>query len=258
MALHHKPGRLPIAMKQNDPSYLIPYRRAVERFGGTFSALLWASPRTQAMRFDAARRMVDFEAKIIADIGCGRADLLDHLLDRGIRPAHYIGIEAVDAMVEAAEHKHHNNCTIVRADVVKEPRRLFVGADVVIFSGSLNTMDEQTCHRTLAHAFRAATHTLVFNFLDSPELAGEQYLTWHRREEMLTFARGLGGDATMLHDYLSGDCTMRVDRAADRLDEFDEPIAQVLEARRTGNGTSSKIPFGMGNVLSMLKKGLNS
>lgn len=244
-----------MTMKQSDPSYLVPYRRAVARFGGTFSALLWASPRTQAMRFDAARRMVDFEGKIIADIGCGRADLLDYLLDRGIRPAHYIGIEAVDAMVEAAEHKHHARCTIVRADVVKDPRRLFVGADIVIFSGSLNTMDEETCHRTLGHAFRAATHALVFNFLDSPELAGEQYLTWHPRERMLAFARRLGGEAAMLHDYLAGDCTIRVERTADRLDEFDEPIARVLEGRRAGQQERAKKRFEMGSLFSAWKKG---
>jgi hypothetical protein len=221
------------------PSYLTPYRRAVERFGGTFQALLWASPRTQAMRFEAARRLVDFEGQIIADIGCGRADLLDYLLDRRIEPAGYIGIEAVEALAEAAEHKHHPRCTILRADVVREPARLFVGADVVLFSGSLNTMDALTCHATLRHAFRAATHTLLFNFLDSPALAGEPYLTWHARDDMLAFARTLSDDVELIHDYLPGDCTMRIRRPAEPLDEFDEQVAEVL---RTPRGPARSTP----------------
>lgn len=238
----------------SNPSYLAPYHRAVERFGGTFQSLLWASPRSQALRFEAARRLVDFEGRIIADIGCGRADLLDDLLDHHIRPARYIGIEAVDALAEAAERKYHRHCTILRADVVREPARLFVGADVVVFSGSLNTMDVPTCHATLRHAFRAATHTLVFNFLDSPDLAGAPFLTWHSRQDMLAFARTLSDDVQLLHDYLDGDCTLRVGRSAEPLDEFDRQIADAQEARtrRPAHGGDGAA-FNLAELTSSLK-----
>ena len=37
----------------DDPPYLAPYLRAAERHGAAFDALLWASPRTQEVRFDA-------------------------------------------------------------------------------------------------------------------------------------------------------------------------------------------------------------
>ena len=48
---------------------------------------------------------------------------------------------------------------------------MFVGADVIAFSGSLNTMDDETFYATLRRAYDATAATLVFNFLASPFLA---------------------------------------------------------------------------------------
>jgi len=53
---------------------------------------------------------------------------------------------------------------------------------------------------------------LAFNFLSSPLLAGEPYLRWHDRCDVLRFARSLAGrDAVeVVEDYLEGDCTIAV------------------------------------------------
>src|SRR3954468_23327877 len=122
--------------------YLLPYLRAADKHGADFPSLLWASPQTQAARFDAIQRLGCPHGKSVLDVGCGRADLLDFLLDRGVRPADYVGIEAVEDLARAAETKHRrmNDVSIIRADFAREPLRLFVAADVVIFSGSLNTI----------------------------------------------------------------------------------------------------------------------
>jgi SAM-dependent methyltransferase len=194
--------------RPDEPKYLVPYMRAAQRYGGDFRALLWASLRTQAARFEAFCRLADFHGATVADIGCGRADFLDHLLARGIRPAHYVGLEAVDAIAQAAEDKRHPDCQIVRADFVRQPLRMFVGADVVVFSGSLNTLAPSDFYATLRQAFQAATHKLIFNFLDSPQLAGQMYLHWHDPSDVLLFARSLTHEVRLLDDYLDGDCTL--------------------------------------------------
>ena len=157
-----------------DPSYLQPYRAAARAYGAGFGTLLWASPHTQAVRFDAICRAADLRGKSVLDVGCGRADLLEHLLARGVEPADYIGIEAVDELAAAAEARRLPRATVLRADFVAEPARLFVGADVVVFSGSLNTADDAAFYATLARAYAAAAETLVFNFLSSPMLAGRE------------------------------------------------------------------------------------
>lgn len=193
-------------------SYLAPYVSAAERHNGGFKSLLWASVSTQEKRFDAFTRVCDFAGKSILDVGCGRGDLLDYLLGRGIEPDHYVGLEAVQLLADAAEAKRRPNSMIVRADFVAEPARMFVGADVVVFSGSLNTLESGPFYNTLRTAYEATASELVFNFLSSKELAGTKYLHWYRRNEVKRFLETLGGAVRVLEDYIDGDCTMRVEK----------------------------------------------
>lgn len=198
-----------------DPPYLAPYRRAARAHGAGFGSLLWASPSTQAARFDAIARIYPLDGKSLLDVGCGRADLLDFLRARGVRPADYIGIEAVDELADAAARKQAPSVRILQTDFVRDPARMFVGADVVVFSGSLNTADDEVFYATLRRAYDAAAEALVFNFLCSPMLAGQSYLAWRRPDAVLRFARGLeGGEVRTLEDYLEGDCTVAVCKPA--------------------------------------------
>ena len=193
-----------------EPPYLQPYLAAARRHGEDFASLLWASPQTQAARFDAIVRLCDIDGKSILDVGCGRADLLDFLLARKIVPEHYTGLEAVDALADAAERKNSKNCLIVRADFVAEPARLLTAADVIVFSGSLNTLDSHAFYSALRTAHAAAVEAVAFNFLCSPRLAGAAYLHWHRPGTVRQFAEELGGQVESLNDYLQGDCTIRI------------------------------------------------
>jgi hypothetical protein len=194
--------------------YLIPYLRAAAEHGAGFKSLLWASPDTQAARFNAFARLWGFAGQSVLDVGCGRADFLEFLTGRGIVPADYIGIEAVAELADAAKKRFSTSAvrsTLLRADFVREPARMFVGADVTVFSGSLNTLPDESFYETLRFAWDATAGAVVFNFLDSPNLAGASYLAWRRRADVRDFAVGLTGNRArvkLLHGYLDGDCTI--------------------------------------------------
>lgn len=190
--------------------YLLPYLRAADKHGADFPSLLWASPHTQAARFDAIERLGQLDSKSVLDVGCGRADLLAFLLDRGVRPGDYVGIEAVEDLAAAAEANCRRlpDATIVRADFVREPLRMFVGADVVVFSGSLNTIEDDDFYATIRRAYDASAEAVVFNFLCSSYLAGADYLRWRRPDDVIAFARQLTPDVRTLDDYLHGDFTV--------------------------------------------------
>lgn len=205
-------------MATEEREYLRPYVRAVSRHGAGFGSLLWASPQTQEARFKAILRLCSVSGAMVLDVGCGRADLLDYMLKRGLEPEDYVGIEAMAELVRAARRKRHPRCTIIEADFVAQPQRMLVGADVVILSGSLNTLDGKSFYATLRTAYAGATKTLVFNFLSSAYLAAKDWLIWQRPEEVLAFAQRLGGEVRMLDDYLPGDCTIAVHRPAGRED----------------------------------------
>jgi SAM-dependent methyltransferase len=192
----------------DSPDYLLPYLNAAQRHGSAFSSLLWASPDTQADRFDAIAAGADLAGKSVLDVGCGRADFLDYLVRRGIEPSTYIGIEAVPALAQAAREKRHPDATIIEADFVAEPRRLFVGAQIVVISGALNTMDDVTFYAAVRRAYDAAGECLIFNFLSSPRLAGTPYLHWRGAKDVLRFARDHASWVTTVDDYLPGDCTV--------------------------------------------------
>lgn len=197
-------------------SYLAPYLRAAERHGAGFPTLLWASPATQAARFNAITRLANLAGQSLLDVGCGRADLLDFLLAKGVRPHEYIGIEAVDVLAAEAERRHSQRgpdrvpARIVRADIIRDPARLFVGADAVVLSGTLNTADDARFYETLGRAFDATADALVFNFLASPSLAASGDLYWRNPADVRRFACGLSADVRSLDGYLDGDCTVMV------------------------------------------------
>jgi SAM-dependent methyltransferase len=215
-------------MGQDAPTYLVPYLSAAERHAGGFRSLLWASASTQAARFDAFTRLLDFTDTSVLDVGCGRADLPDYLLQHGIRLESYIGLEAVPLLAETAEQRAIADSRIIRADFVAEPSHMFVGADIVVFSGSLNTLADEAFYVTLRHAFAAAGRHLIFNFLSSAILAGTRYLYWRHRAEVKRFLEQLGADVRQLDDYIDGDCSMLASKAL----EIADPNALLEDFRR--------------------------
>lgn len=194
--------------------YLEPYRAAARRHGAGFGALLWASQRTQGVRFEALVRAAEFEGRRVLDVGCGRGDLLDFMDSQGIRVASYVGIEGVAELAAAARGKEREDVQIIEADFVAEPARMFVGAQVVAISGALNTMGAEAFYRTIRRAYEAASEVLVFNFLCSERLAGASYLSWHRLEEVLGVVGTFSREVRVVEDYLEGDCTVAVGKAS--------------------------------------------
>jgi len=190
--------------------YLRPYTRAAARTRGKFESLLWASPDTQRARFDALCRIVNMNGARVLDVGCGRADLLEHFVRRNVHPAEYVGIEAVPELVAVAREAAARSpvARIVQGDFVMDAERLFAGAEVVVVSGALNTVPADTFHRVLRAAHAAAGRCVAFNFLCSSSLAAADYLYWHRTDEVMAFARTVTPVVHKLEDYLEGDCTI--------------------------------------------------
>jgi SAM-dependent methyltransferase len=200
--------------QQRHPNYLQPYTRAVKRHGAEFGSLLWASPKTQRQRFEAIVELVDPTGLIVLDLGCGRADLLDFFIARDIAPLRYIGIEAIAELADAAARKAHPGVRIIRDDFVENPRRIeSAGADVILCSGSLNTLAPDAFYSVLRQAFAAARRAVVFNFLCSPMLAAASFLHWHHRHDVERFARSLTNELTARDSYIVGDCTLALWKA---------------------------------------------
>jgi hypothetical protein len=145
----------------------------------------------------------------VLDAGCGRGDLLDFFIVHRHPPLSYTGIEAVPELANVADMKrlHGEPPNIIRGDFVTNRSLLHANADVIIFCGSLNTMDKPTFYAMLEDAFKSAAKAVVFNFLSSRELANSPHLTWHEPHRVLSFCRQLSEKSRLWEDYMSGDAT---------------------------------------------------
>jgi hypothetical protein len=154
----------------------------------------------------------------VLDVGCGRAELLGYLLRHGIEPLRYTGLEAQAWLVRSARRRRYPTATIIQADFVREPSRMRVGAEVVVFSGSLNFLPSREFYDSLRAAWVAAGEALAFNFLTSPLLAGARGLRWHGLDSVLAFARDHAPRVAWDDTYEEGDATvvMRRTPAASR------------------------------------------
>jgi len=198
-------------MKSHALNHLKPYAAAVKEHGDNFPALLWASRRTQSLRFDAIASMFDMEDQVVLDAGCGLGDFLPHLLNSGVNPKRYIGLEAIPQLAHRARDVvrdfARNSDQIIEGDFVTQESLLACEADVIVFSGSLNTIVPLLVYRTLEVALSSAS-AVVFNFLASPDLAAAEHLYSYDALDMLAWAKAHSRHAVLRNDYLPGDATI--------------------------------------------------
>lgn len=194
------------------PSYLRPYERARLRRARGVAALLYDDREAQVVRFEALARNCELAGRSLLDVGCGHADLLGFLAEHHIEPASYIGLEAMPSLVRSARRRGYARCEIREVDFVREPRAMHTGAEVILFSGSLNVLPSALFYRTLERAWQATTADLAFNFLTADTWAGERWLHWHHQDRVLTRLRALGATVLIDDRYVEGDCTVVASR----------------------------------------------
>ncbi|MEX0776049.1 MAG: class I SAM-dependent methyltransferase [Phycisphaeraceae bacterium] len=147
-------------------AYLDPYRQSHARHGTDFDVTLWASRTSQELRFRVFTEMCVLAGKRVLDAGCSRGDLADYLLRHEIQFARYIGIDGLTAVIDFARQRGLPDCEFHAADFVTQPQSLTTGdPQVICISGALNTMADAQVQQALDAAWKAAGHTLMFNFL---------------------------------------------------------------------------------------------
>lgn len=152
-------------------NYLDPYREGIKHFGTDFEVTLWASPRTQTLRFEIFSELYKLNDVRILDAGCSRGDLAQWLLDHNIHYGKYIGVDGIEEVIDYAKTRQLPRSEFVAGDFVANPVLLKTGdPQVICISGSLNTMSDDEAMRVLNNAWDATSDVLMFNFLS--DMAG--------------------------------------------------------------------------------------
>ena len=127
----------------------------------------------QVARFDVMIGMVDLTGRVILDAGSGQGGLAEHLTARGVEYGAYIGLDAMPEMVEQSRARGLPEATFEVCDFAGELDAFSrytkaaggPGVDFIVFSGSLNTMDENAALVVLERAWEAAAEGVLLNFL---------------------------------------------------------------------------------------------
>lgn len=150
----------------SDPDYLAPYRPGAKRHPDKFAVTLWASEQGQIRRFEVIAESIFLPGKRILDAGCSRGDFAQFLIDRGIAYQRFIGVDALEPVIQQARKRNFPDARFETADFVRDPQSLAIEKPhVVTISGSLNTMQDHDAMTVLNHAWNAASQSLAFNFL---------------------------------------------------------------------------------------------
>jgi len=150
--------------------YLDPYREAVDRFGPSFEATLWRNEHWQTARFAVLCEMADLTGRVVLDAGAGRGDFARYMTEHGIEYGRYIGLDALPEMIQQARRMNLSEAEFYVCDFVADENAFSrfagrQGVEVIVFSGSLNTIVEDFSRTVLQRAWAACREGLLFNFL---------------------------------------------------------------------------------------------
>jgi hypothetical protein len=194
---------------KSTPAYLRPYLVSTLKHGPTIAGMLWGSRSRQLARFDAIARIAELQGRVVLDLGCGCAELFSFLLNRGVVPRRYVGVEAVPILADAARAETDD---ILQIDFVTDDSVFECEPDVSIFCGSLNTLDNESFWTCVQRAYHHSREGVVFNHLSSADLAAARHLIWQPPDVVRRRCQEITANIRILTDYLDGDTTVWLGR----------------------------------------------
>ncbi len=200
-------------MSEGTAPYLAHYRELIDRVGAVFEATGWRSREFQEERFRVMAEMEDFSGATVIDAGAGRADFASYLIARGEAAGRMIALDAMPEMVEAIRKRGMNGveahvCDFA-GDNCSDGFSRWGDVDSIVFSGSLNTLEQTLALEVLERAWAATGRSLVFNFLSDrapEELLAKPTEPAHRFDTagLVAWALERTPGVWFRHDYLGG------------------------------------------------------
>jgi SAM-dependent methyltransferase len=184
-------------------AYVERYERRLREHGHAPETLGWRPGRERARFATMAAVVAETRARSVLDVGCGFADLYDHLQGAGW-DGDYHGIDLVPGLLAEARRRHPS-LPLEEADIGDyEPRRTF---DVVLASGVFNFElqaedNREHIERSVARMFALCERAVCVDFLTT-HVDFRHPGAWHTDPEWaLALARRLSPRVAVRDDYL--------------------------------------------------------
>ena len=199
----------PRTLRAVDERLVERYSTRLSKFGDDPRTLGWDKRESQQARFGVALGMMDFSGKRVLDVGCGLADFLSFLRERGQAPASYTGCDInPDLLARCAER--FPDCEFHQANLITDevPGGPY---DVVVLFGVVNFRfaefsNEDFARQMIVRAFATCREALVIDMLTAVHDTSypmEGFVYYYDPVEMLRFAFSVTPHVALRHDYAS-------------------------------------------------------
>jgi SAM-dependent methyltransferase len=194
-----------VAMDRVDKAdYVERYERRLREHGHSPETLGWGKPGREHVRFQVMADVVrEVGAVSVLDVGCGFADLFDHLAQQGWE-GDYHGIDIVPGLLAEARRRHPA-LDLQEADIgTYEPAGPF---DVVVASGVFNARlrsedNREHITRSVERMYALCRRAVCVDFM-STYVDFQHPDAWHTDPAWaLELGRGLSKRLRLRHDYM--------------------------------------------------------
>ena len=208
-------------------AYVERYEQRLREHGHSPATLGWGKPGREHVRFQVMADVVqEVGATSVLDVGCGFADLYDHLMQQGW-VGRYCGIDIVPGLLAEARQRHPT-LDLQEADIAAyEPADTF---DVVVASGVFNARLHnednrehiaRSVERMHALARRAVCVDFMSTYVDFQSPDG-----WHTDPAWaLALGHALSKRLRLRHDYMPFEFALIVYRDDEHPGNVFRPLA---------------------------------
>lgn len=180
-----------------------------KQFSGDHAKSLgWSSTEAQFLRFKTIANALDFENKLVLDLGCGYGDLKT-FLDMSCCVKSYVGVDQQSSFIKQAkkQFEHQDNCEFIKGDF--SSKKLPV-ADIVVASGSLNyRARNKTYHaKVIREMYEKAEEAAIFNLLNNKYFKKSRLLEAHDPEQVFNYCLSLCPNSQLITGYADEDFTI--------------------------------------------------
>ena len=196
--------------------YVERYERRLREHGHSPEALGWGKLGREHVRFQVMAEVVrEVGAASVLDVGCGFADLYDHLLQQGW-DGDYCGIDIVPGLLAEARRRH-TAIDLQEADIRAYDPPQGAAFDLVVASGVFNARlktEDNRAHiaRSVERMYALCRRAVCVDFL-STYVDFERPEAWHTDPAWaLELGHGLSKRLRLRHDYLPFEFALTVYR----------------------------------------------
>lgn len=186
------------------------YSNRFRKLGTDVKTLGWGNRKQQRYRFQQTLNTnINFENRIILDIGCGFGDYYKFLDSIGIDVKKYIGWDLNDDLLrEAKSQNSESNADFERVDISEYQGKEV--ADISVMLGLLNwKLDSPKDNyeysiNLIERAFSTVKECLIVDFLSTQyaaEYDQEDFVFYHDPTSVLEFCMDMTDSVVLKHDY---------------------------------------------------------